>query len=120
VNGAGAIVQNGSTSGDAANGLTVPLAAFGSASDVAYGVFGVVKNALAVSPGTGFTEIAEQPSGEATPGDLEAEWAVNHSSIAATWINLNGGALGVEIKARLSGAPGSPLRLASPGATAPR
>jgi len=104
VNGAGAIVQNGSTSGDAANGLTVPLAAFGSASDVAYGVFGVVKNALVVTPGTGFTEITEQPSGESTPGDLEAEWALNLPTIVATWANLNAGALGIEIKAR-AGSP---------------
>jgi hypothetical protein len=105
VNGAGAIVQTGSNRGDAVNGLTVQLAAFGNANNVAYGVFGVRSAAAVVTPGAGFTEIAEQPSGESTPGDLEAEWATNLSAVAATWTVLNGGALGVEIKAAV-GAPG--------------
>jgi len=99
-NGAGAVVQTGSASGNAVNGLTVALAAFGNANDVAYGAFGVVKNAVAVTPGAEFTEISEQPSGESTPGDLEAEWGTNVATIVATWANLNAGALGVEIKAR--------------------
>jgi hypothetical protein len=100
VNGAGAIVQTGSSRGDAVNGLTVPLAAFGNAKNVAYGAFGVRSTVAAVTPGAGFTEIAEQPSGEGTPGDLQAEWAPNQNTIAATWTTLNGGGLGVEIKAR--------------------
>jgi hypothetical protein len=100
VNGAGAIGQTGATTGEAASGLTVPLAAFGNANNVAYGVFGVRSAVAAVTPGTGFTEIGEQPPGESTPGDLEAEWATNRPTITATWAPLNGGALGVEIKAR--------------------
>jgi hypothetical protein len=100
VNGAGAIGQTGSSRGDAVSGLTVPLAAFGDVRSVAYGVFGVSSRVLAVTPGAGFTEIGEQPSAESTSGDLEAEWATNRNTIAATWTNLNGGALGVEIKAR--------------------
>jgi len=99
VNGAGAIGETGSRSGDAVSGLTVPLAAFGNSNDVAYGVFGVAKNVAAVTPGAGFTEISEQPSAESTPSDLEAEWATNLNTIAATWTNLNGAALGVQIKA---------------------
>jgi hypothetical protein len=66
---------------------------------VAYGVFGVRSNVVAVTPGAGFTEISEQASGENTPGDLAAEWATGDNTIDATWINLNGAALGVEIKA---------------------
>jgi hypothetical protein len=103
VNGAGAIVQAGSNRGDAVNGLAVTLAPFGNAGNVAYGVFGVRRNVLAVTPGTGFTEIAEQPSGEGTPNDLEAEWATNDNTIDASWANLSGGALGVEIKAGNTG-----------------
>jgi hypothetical protein len=101
VNGAGAIVQTGSNRANAVNGLTVTLGAFGNANNVAYGAFGVNKNVPAIAPGAGFTKIDEQPSGENTPGDLLTEWAVNRSTINATWTNLRGGALGVEIKARL-------------------
>jgi hypothetical protein len=101
VNGAGAIGQTGSNATNAGNGLTVTLGAFGNANNVAYGVFGVNKNVAAITPGAGFTKIDEQPSGENTPGDLLAEWAVNDNTIDATWANLKGGALGVEIKARV-------------------
>ena len=100
VNGAGAIGQTGATTGEAVSGLTVPLAAFGNANNVGYGVFGVRSNVAVVTPGAGFTEIAEQPSGESTPGDLQAEWAANLNGITATWASLNGAALGVEIRAR--------------------
>jgi adhesin/invasin len=100
VNGAGAIGQTGSDRTNASNGLTVTLGAFGNANNVAYGVFGVNKNVVAITPGAGFTKIHEQPSGENTPGDLLAEWAVNDNTIDAIWANLKGGALGVEIKAK--------------------
>ena len=105
VNGAGAIGQTGSNSVDAGNGLTVTLGALAGPNNGVYGVFGVNKNALAVTPGTGFAEIAEQPSSESPQGDLEAEWAPNLNAIAATWATLNGGALGIEIRA---GAPSGP------------
>ena len=98
-NGAGAIVQASSAAADAVNGLTKTLAAFGSANNVAYGVFGVNSNVLAITPGAGFTELAEQPSGESTPGDLFAEWAVNSPAISATWTSKHGAVLGIEIKA---------------------
>jgi hypothetical protein len=98
-NGAGAIAQTGSARGDAVSGLTVPLAAFTSSNNVAYGVFGVRSSVVAVTPGAGFAEISEQPSGESTPGDLQAQWATNLNAIGATWTNLSGGALGVEIVA---------------------
>jgi hypothetical protein len=99
VNGAGAIGQTGAATGEAVSGLTVPLAPFGNANNVAYGAFGVRSAAAVVTPGAGFTEIAEQPPGESTPGDLEAEWAPNVNTITATWASLNSAALGIEIKA---------------------
>jgi hypothetical protein len=79
------------------------LAAFGNPNNVAYGAFGVRSGVAAVTPAAGFTEIAEQPSGEGTPGDLQAEWATNRNTIAATWSTLNAGSLGVEIKAGRAG-----------------
>ena len=106
VNGAGAIVQSGSNRGDAVNGVIVTLAAFGDAANAAYGVFGVHQNVVAVTPGTGFTEIAEQPSGESPKSDLEAEWATNDNTIDASWASLSGAALGVEIKAAGAGGGG--------------
>ncbi len=105
-NGAGAIVQTGSTSGTAVNGLTVPLASFASTSNVAYGAFGVASATAVVTAGSGFTTIDQQPSGESTIGDLFAEWAVNLSAINATWTSKSAGALGVEIKAAGAGGGG--------------
>jgi Big-like domain-containing protein/invasin-like protein/calcineurin-like phosphoesterase family protein len=100
-NGAGAIVQSASAAADAASGLTVSLAPFSSSNNVAYGLFGVVKSTVAVTPGSGFTEIDEQPSaeGSTSASDLEAEWAVNINNVSATWATLNGGALAIELKA---------------------
>jgi hypothetical protein len=100
VNGAGAIVQSGSNRADAGNGLSVSLAAFGNAANVALGAFGVNSQVLAVTPGSGFTEINEQPANEGTRGDLQTQWAVDRNTINATWTNLRGGALGVELKAQ--------------------
>jgi uncharacterized protein YjdB len=106
VNGAGAIGQVGSNAGDGVNGLAVTLDVFANSGNAAYGAFGVTRNALAISPGSGFAEIAEVPSGENTAADLQAEWATNLNSIAANWSVLNGGALGVEI---LAGGPPPPV-----------
>ncbi|HEY7480636.1 MAG TPA: galactose oxidase-like domain-containing protein [Gemmatimonadales bacterium] len=105
-NGAGAIVQSGSAGADAGNGLTVTLTPFADPNNVAYGVFGVKKKAVAVTPGAGFTEIAEQPSVESTPSDLQAEWATNDNTINASWTNLSAAALGVEIRAGTGGGGG--------------
>jgi len=102
--GAGAIGQTGASQGDAVTGLSVALAPFGNANNVAYGVFGVASKVLAVTPGAGFTAIAEQPDGESPFADLAAQWAVNASPIAASWSQiLNAGALGLEIKAGAAG-----------------
>ena len=97
-NGGGAVVQSGSASGDATNGLTVSLAGFADPANAAYGVFAVNKNALAVTPGSGFSAIAQQPSNESPNADLQAEWATNDNTIDASWTGLNAGGIGVEIK----------------------
>jgi hypothetical protein len=98
-NGADAIVQAGSNRVDASNGLSVQLNAFEHPNNVAYGLFGVNSNVLAITPGSGFTEIAEQTSTEGTTGTIEAEWATNRSLIDATWVNRRAAALGLELRA---------------------
>jgi hypothetical protein len=99
-NGAGAIVQTGSSTGAAVTGLTVSLAGFAAAANVAYGAFGIASSTAIATAGSGFTAIDQQPSGESTIGDLFAEWAVNDNTIDATWPSKAAGALGVEIKAK--------------------
>ena len=97
-NGAGAIVQAGSASADAASGLTLTLAPFASANNSAYGVFGVRSSVGVVTPGSGFTEIAEVSSAESPGSGLQAQWAMGDNTIDASWVTLHGAALGVEIK----------------------
>ena len=99
-NGSGAIVQSVANAADAVTTLTTPLAAFSNGANVAYGVFGINSNVVAIAPGSGFIEIDEQPSNEGTAADLFAEWGVDRTSVSATWATTkNAGALGVEIKA---------------------
>ena len=98
--GADAIAQTGTNRSNATNGLTVPLAAFGDSRNVALGVFAVNRSVAGITPGSGFTEISEQSSGESPPGSLQTERAENQNTIDATWSNLRGGAIGVEIRAQ--------------------
>ena len=102
-NGSGAIGQTGSNVGDGVTGLTVGLGAFSNSGNVAYGVFGVASKTASVSPGSGFAEISEEPSGESTPADLEAEWATDMSAINSSWNGANGAGLGIELRV---GGPG--------------
>lgn len=99
-NGSGAIVQTATNSANTGTSLTAGLAAFGNPANVAYGVFGINSNVVAITPGAGFTEIDEQPSTESTNADLFAEWGVNRPVIQATWAtSKRSGAIAVEIKA---------------------
>src|SRR5690349_14165052 len=72
-NGANAISQSGSNGANTVTGLVVALGAFSSPNNVAYGVFGIRKSTAGITPGTGFTEIAERASGETPPSDLQTE-----------------------------------------------
>ena len=103
-NGSGAIGQIGSARGDAVSALSVPLAAFGNPNNVAYGAVGARLNAPAVTPGSGFTEIAETTPGENTL--LETQWATNLNTIQASLTSAkNAALLGIEISAGGGGAP---------------
>jgi len=99
VNGAGAVGQTGTTRADATNGLSVALGALGQPGNVVLGAFAVNAQVPAITPGAGFTEIDEQAANEGTRGDLQTEWATGRSAVGASWTNLKGGALGVELKA---------------------
>ncbi|HUR95291.1 MAG TPA: Ig-like domain-containing protein [Gemmatimonadales bacterium] len=103
-NGSNAIVRAGSARGDNVTRLAVTLGAFADPADVAYGVFGVRRSATGITPGAGFTEIAERPSGETPPSDLQAERTINDNIVDATWSRANAGALAVEIRAGTAGA----------------
>jgi len=102
-NGSGAIVQSRTARSDNVAGRLMTLNAFADARNVAYGVFGVRMSTTGIAPGAGFTETAEQPSGESPPSDLQAEWSVNDNTINATWAAANTGGLGVEIRAAAAG-----------------
>ncbi len=93
-NGSNAIAQSGSTRGNTVSGLTVSLGPFADPNDVAYGVFGTRRSTTGISPGTGFTEIAEQASGETPPSDLQAERGTGDNTIDARWFKLSSGGLG--------------------------
>jgi hypothetical protein len=98
-NGGNAIAQAASARGDNVTGLVVTLGAFATPGNVAYGTFGVRRSTAGITPGAGFTEIAERPSGETPPSDLEAERSTGDRTIDAQWSKANGGAIGLEIKA---------------------
>ena len=100
VNGEGAIVQSASLAADEVNGLTLNLAPFSHPNNAAYGVFGVRSYHPAVTPGSGFVEVADHGSVEGPPSALQAEWRLNDNTIDATWNNLRGAVLGFEIRAQ--------------------
>jgi hypothetical protein len=105
-NGSGAVAQSGTVRGDNVTSRTVTLAAFGDPGNVAYGAFAVARSTADITPGAGFTETAEQPSGETPLSDLQTEWSVGDNTINATWPRANGGGAGLEIR---SGVPPDPV-----------
>ncbi|HUR02460.1 MAG TPA: Ig-like domain-containing protein [Nonomuraea sp.] len=109
-NGSGAIVRARTALGDNVTGRVVTLPAFASPGNVAYGIFGVRRSTIGVTPGAGFTEIVERASGETPLSDLQAEWSVNDNTIDAAWPRVNGGGLGLEIRATAPAVvPGVPV-----------
>lgn len=100
-NGAGAIVQSGVGTDGGTPGTTgtVSLSAFSSPYNMAYGGIVVQTSAVTISPGSGFTELAENITSEAGT-DLESEYQLNQPSITWTWGAANTWlAIGIEIKA---------------------
>lgn len=96
-NGSGAIVQSATNLVEPGTSLTVTLGAFGSANNATFGAFGNSTN-QAVTPGTGFTELAEQQNSEGQT--LQVQWRNNNdTSVDASWASVDAGGIAIEIKA---------------------
>lgn len=104
-NGSGAIVQNAINLTEPGTGLTVTLGAFGDAGNATLGAFGVADN-VAVTEGSGFTELAEQlVSDGGTDSGLQVEWKTsNDTSVDASWSSIDAGGVAIEIKAAATSA----------------
>jgi len=98
-NGSGAIVQSVANAADAVTTLATPLAAFSNAANVAYGVFGINSNVVAIAPGSGFIESTSSRRPRVRPPICSPNGG-RPTTVNATWATTkNAGALGVEIKA---------------------
>ncbi len=101
-NGSGAIVQSAKNLIEPGTSLTVNLAAFGSANNATIGAFGNATN-QAVTPGSSFTELAEQQNSEGQT--LQVQWRNdNDTSVDASWSSIDAGGVAVEIKAAATSA----------------
>lgn len=101
--GSGAIVQSAINLVEPGTSLTVTLGAFGSANNATLGAFGISDN-IAITEGSGFTEIAEQlVSDGGLDLGLQVEWkASNDTSVDASWSSIDAGGVAIEIKAATS------------------
>lgn len=99
-NGSGAVAQSAVNLVEPGTSLTVTLSAFGSANNATFGLFGLVDN-LTITPGSGFTELAEQIVTEGgTDAALQAEWKTgNDTTVDASWSSIDAGGVAIEIKA---------------------
>jgi WD40 repeat protein len=105
-NGSDAVLQSATARGENVAGRTVTLNSFANPGNVSFGVFGVARNTVGITPGSGFTETTEQPSGETPFSDLQTEWSAGDNTINANWAQANAGAIGLEIRA---GVPPDPV-----------
>lgn len=101
-NGSGAIVQHAINLTEPGTSLTVTLGAFGDAGNATLGAFGNATN-QAVTPGTGFTELAEQQNSEGQT--LQVQWRNNNdTSVDASFSSVDAGGVAIEIKAAATAA----------------
>lgn len=103
-NGANAIVQSTTNTDDAnaGSGITVTLAAFGSAANGTVGAFGyAATSAQSITAGSGFAELDEQTATGAEVGHVSVEWrADNDTTVDITTSNTSAVAgIAAEIKA---------------------
>ena len=107
-NGSGAVVQSATNSADAAS-LTVTLAAFGSADNGTYGTF-AQGGSQTITPGTGFTELAEIAPANGLA--MNTEWRNdNDTTVDASWaVGTLCGGIAIEIKFAAAGGATTPLR----------
>lgn len=110
-NGSGAVVQSAKNTAEPGTSVTATLAAFGSANNATLGVFGAADN-LAITPGSGFSELAEQQvSDSGNDGTLQVEFlASNDTTVDASATSIDLAALAIEIKADSATSLFGPLR----------
>lgn len=99
-NGSGAVVQSATNLAEPGTSVTVTLGAFSSAGNATVGVFGLADN-LAVTAGSGFTELVEeQVSDPGFDGTLQVQWRNdNDTSVDASWSSIDAGGVAIEIQA---------------------
>ena len=102
-NGSGAIVQSVATLFTAVTSASVTLAAFGSADNATYGMFGRANNE-AITQGSGFTLI-HNPFGATPNTSLMTEFRNdNDTGVDASWVtSSNCRGIAVEIKNAVAG-----------------
>lgn len=98
--GSGAIVQSAINLVEPGTSLTVTLGSFGGAGNATLGAFGVADN-IAVTPGSGFTELAEELISDlGLDSGLQVQWRNdNDTSVDASWSSIDAGGVAIEIKA---------------------
>jgi hypothetical protein len=103
-NGSAAVVQSVPGTVTLATGLTINLAAFGSANNGTYGVIGLFSTAF-TTPGTGFTELSDLGNGEP-----QSQYRIdNDTSVDWTFASNDAGGIAFEIKAAAGGGGGNVL-----------
>lgn len=107
-NGSGAIVQNTSNNdaGSVATTCTLTLSSFASANNMAYGAKTHTGN-TATTPGTGFTELAEQTSAENGTG-FQTQYKLNDTTVDWSWTGNNSWfAIAIEVKEAIAATTGA-------------
>lgn len=99
-NGSAAVVQSAINLAEPGTSVTATLSAFGSANNATLGAFGVADN-LDVTPGSGFTQLAEElVSDGGNDTALHVEWkTTNDTSVDASFSSIDAGVVAIEIKA---------------------
>jgi hypothetical protein len=109
--GSGAIVQTvleQDGTGGTDTGVTITLAALGSANNAAYGFIRLPTSLMAISVGSGFTQLSYQdPTGGASSS---GEWAINKTAVAWTWPSTSvSSRIGAAIEIKAATAAASPF-----------
>lgn len=104
-NGSGAVVQSAINLIEPGTSLTVTLGAFGSANNATLGAFGISDN-IAVTPGSGFTELVEElVSDGGNDLGFQVQWRNdNDTTVDASWSSIDAGGVAIEIKAAATSA----------------
>lgn len=104
-NGSGAVVQSAINLIEPGTSLTATLAGFGSSNNATLGAFGIADN-IAITPGSGFTELVEElVSDGGNDLGLQVQWRNdNDTTVDASWSSIDAGGVAIEIKAAATAA----------------